>query len=1059
MKHEKLAGFIVRFRHVILAVIVAAAAVCGVLIPKVNINSDMTKYLPDSSNMKQGVDIMAEEFADLTQPSTLRLMITDLPEEEKPQIKAFLESVENVSSVAWEAENADYNNGDKTLYVITTDYAFDSDEEAAIESAVNSEMTGRDYMLEQMSNAAPTAPMNVLLLAGVLLTVILLAMSGSWFEPVVYLLVIGVAILLNMGTNVFKPSVSETTFSIAAVLQLVLSMDYSIILMNRYKQEFRRNPDKTEAMKNALVNAFSSITSSAVTTFVGLLMLLFMSFKIGADLGIVLAKGVLCSLLCVFTVLPALILLFHKVIFKTEKRVLKIPTDALAKFSVRMRVPLTVLFALFFAATFYLQTKTDISFSVNLSTGIRDYFTADNTAVVLFDNDDSDRVQAIVDEVVKDDKVRAAVSYPTLIGKESTADVLLNEIAALTDEFELEPWMLRLIYYKYHNGDRLPAVTAAELIRFISDEILPNPFFAAYLDDDLKDNAALLEQFSDKSTLTKPMNAKELGAFFGRDADELKQLFVLYYADKDNVKTAKITMPGFVDFIKTDILTDKTYAAMIDKDMAAQLDRLTAFTDKKTIQQPMTAAEMAGFLGVEESQLRAAYLLHNGLFRAGDAISPYELITYMLTNETVGGNLDEETKAQLTTLAGIMEATVNETACDAAKLSEITGMKQADAKQLLLLYTVKHGDTSSWKMSPRAFVKFVRSAVLPNPAYASLIDASYRDYLAAADVLIDAVVSEKTYSAPQLAELFGGLSDQMDETTLRLLLTYYGSVHDYDEACTMSLIGLFDYLGSDLINDPVFGSVLDDSVKAQINEMSPVMKQAVASLRREKHSLLQITSKYPDESPETMAFMAKLNTLCDAHLPKEHYVIGSSQMYYEMSQTFRHEMLVMTLLTAISIFIIVLLSFRNGLIPLLLVLIVQCGVFVTAAVSYLRGYSLNYLAYLIVQCILMGATIDYGILFTNYYREFRKTLSPDKALPEAYHNSVHTILTSGLIMIGVTGAIGYTTQIPTIGPICRTVSIGSLSAVLLILFVLPGMLTAADRLIVKRDKPKKKPKD
>ena len=182
-------------------------------------------------------------------------------------------------------------------------------------------------------------------------------------------------------------------------------------------------------------------------------------------------------------------------------------------------------------------------------------------------------------------------------------------------------------------------------------------------------------------------------------------------------------------------------------------------------------------------------------------------------------------------------------------------------------------------------------------------------------------------------------------------------------------------------------------------------------------------------------------------------------MYYEMSQTFRHEMLVMTLLTAISIFIIVLLSFRNGLIPLLLVLIVQCGVFVTASVSYLRGYSLNYLAYLIVQCILMGATIDYGILFTNYYREFRKTLSPDKALPEAYHNSVHTILTSGLIMIGVTGAIGYTTQIPTIGPICRTVSIGSLSAVLLILFVLPGMLTAADRLIVKRDKPKKKPKD
>ena len=178
-------------------------------------------------------------------------------------------------------------------------------------------------------------------------------------------------------------------------------------------------------------------------------------------------------------------------------------------------------------------------------------------------------------------------------------------------------------------------------------------------------------------------------------------------------------------------------------------------------------------------------------------------------------------------------------------------------------------------------------------------------------------------------------------------------------------------------------------------------------------------------------------------------------MYYEMSQTFRHEMLFMTLLTAVSIFLIVLLTFRNGLIPLMLVLIVQCGVYVTAAVSYIQGYALNYMAYLIVQCVLMGATIDYGILFTNYYREFRKTERPNEALASAYRSAIHTILTSGLIMIGVTGVIGFTTQIPTIGPICRTVAVGSLSAVLLILLVLPGMLTAADRLIVKRNKTEK----
>ena len=133
-------------------------------------------------------------------------------------------------------------------------------------------------------------------------------------------------------------------------------------------------------------------------------------------------------------------------------------------------------------------------------------------------------------------------------------------------------------------------------------------------------------------------------------------------------------------------------------------------------------------------------------------------------------------------------------------------------------------------------------------------------------------------------------------------------------------------------------------MKAQITDMGSVMTQAVSSLRREKHSLLQITSKYPDESDETMQFIENLHSLCDSNFSKEYYLIGSSPMYYEMSQTFRHEMLVMTLLTAISIFIIVLLTFRNGLIPLILVLIVQCGVYVTAATSYVQHYSLNYLA-------------------------------------------------------------------------------------------------------------------
>jgi predicted RND superfamily exporter protein len=180
------------------------------------------------------------------------------------------------------------------------------------------------------------------------------------------------------------------------------------------------------------------------------------------------------------------------------------------------------------------------------------------------------------------------------------------------------------------------------------------------------------------------------------------------------------------------------------------------------------------------------------------------------------------------------------------------------------------------------------------------------------------------------------------------------------------------------------------------------------------------------------------------------YLIGNSAMNYEMEGSFGREMLIISLLTALSIFLVVLLTFRSFIIPTILILIVQCGVFITVAAIGLQGFSIYYLALLIVQSILMGATIDYGILFTNYYREKREVMDSKGALKAAYEGSVHTILTSGLIMILVTGIVGYCFEDPVVGQICRTIAIGALSASSLILFVLPGLLATFDRFVVKK---------
>lgn len=154
---------------------------------------------------------------------------------------------------------------------------------------------------------------------------ILLIMCKSYFEPVLLLVSIGVAILLNMGTNVIFESVSDMTFSIAAVFQLVLSIDYSIMLLHRYQQEFELlgRKYKEKAMRNAIINAFGSVSSSSITTIVGLLVLLMMSFTIGKDIGLVISKGVFFSLVCVFTVMPSLILWFDHLVDKLDKTNLK----------------------------------------------------------------------------------------------------------------------------------------------------------------------------------------------------------------------------------------------------------------------------------------------------------------------------------------------------------------------------------------------------------------------------------------------------------------------------------------------------------------------------------------------------------------------------------------------------------------------------------------------------------------------------------------------------------------------------------------------------------------
>ena len=322
---KKLANVLVKYRLLFFIVSVALAFFCAFLIPKVTINKDQSKYLAKDSNMNQGLEIMKEEFPVIELKDSFQIMFEGLTPTERQAIHQELIEFEGVESVDYEADSIEHNSKTFAMYIVNTEYVGDNDKVSAIIKQMHQRYEGTHTVYSYYSGAQLDVLDRLIPMAIIVGVIVLLLMCKSFFEPILLLVSIGIAIMINMGSNVIFESVSDMTFSIAAIFQLVLSIDYSIMLLHRYQQEYallgRQN--KPKAMRNAIVNAFGSVSSSSLTTIIGLLVLLLMSFTIGKDIGLVISKGVFFSLVCVFTVMPSLILWFDGVVDKLDKENLK----------------------------------------------------------------------------------------------------------------------------------------------------------------------------------------------------------------------------------------------------------------------------------------------------------------------------------------------------------------------------------------------------------------------------------------------------------------------------------------------------------------------------------------------------------------------------------------------------------------------------------------------------------------------------------------------------------------------------------------------------------------
>lgn len=461
---------IVKFRVpiLILSIILLIPAVWGYV--NTRINYDVLTYLPEDIETMQGQEIMTNDFGIGT---FSMLMVDGMEDKEIVKLKEKVEKVDGVENVLWYDSLADisvpqsvlpsklydeYNTEDGTMMAVFFKDGTSSDETMKAITEIR-KITGEQCFLSGMSAivedtkelAEKETPLYVLIAVALSALVLAITME-SIFVPVLFLLSIGIAIVYNLGTNVFFGEISYITKALAAVLQLGVTMDYSIFLMHSYQeQQVRYNGDKERAMAHAISQTFSSVIGSSVTTVAGFIALCFMSFTLGKDIGIVMAKGVIFGVLVCVTVLPSMILCCDKLIEKTKHKPLLPDIGRISDKVTKRYVIYVVAFVILLFPAIYGNNHTGVYYnldeslpkdlpSVIANTKLKEDYNMNTTHMILVDSSvaGSD-VKKMSQEIEKVDGVKWVLGLDNLVGSGVPADMLPESVTGMlkNDKYQL----------------------------------------------------------------------------------------------------------------------------------------------------------------------------------------------------------------------------------------------------------------------------------------------------------------------------------------------------------------------------------------------------------------------------------------------------------------------------------------------------------------------------------------------------------------------------------------------------------------------------------------------
>ena len=459
----------------ILGVLLIIPSMIGMV--KTRVNYDVLSYLPDSLETVSGQDIMVDEFG---MGAFSMVIVENMDNKDVVALKEKLEKVDHVEKIIWYDSVADISlptdmlpnelkealfNGDATMMIALFDNTTSSEDTMQAVTDMRNMVkdqafiSGMSGIVTDIKNLVQAELPVYIVIAGILALIVLLITMESIVTPVLFLLCIGLAILYNMGTNIFLGQISYITQALTAVLQLGVTMDYSIFLLESYQaNKVRFDNDKERAMAHAISNTFKSVVGSSITTVAGFAALCFMTFALGRDLGIVMAKGVIIGVIVCITLLPSLILFFDKWIDKTTHRAIFPNFHKASAFITRHRVIPLLIFAVLFVPVFYGNNHVKVYY--NLDQGLpqdldsaiankklEEKFNMNNMHILLLKNGLSSKEKNdMKNEIEKVDGVKWVLGMNSIVGANVPDDMVPNKYK---DMLKSDNWELQFICSDY----------------------------------------------------------------------------------------------------------------------------------------------------------------------------------------------------------------------------------------------------------------------------------------------------------------------------------------------------------------------------------------------------------------------------------------------------------------------------------------------------------------------------------------------------------------------------------------------------------------------------------